>query len=33
MGVTRDILAHHQPEPLDPSVESWMRERFELRIP
>jgi len=30
--IARDILAHHQPEPLDPAAESWIRERFELSI-
>ena len=30
--IARDILAHHQPEPLDPATESWIRERFELFI-
>jgi len=30
--IARDILANHWPEPLDPAVESWIRERFELRI-
>jgi trimethylamine--corrinoid protein Co-methyltransferase len=30
--VARDILANHQPEPLDPTTESWIRERFELSI-
>ena len=30
--IARDILANHQPVPLDPVVESWIRERFELRI-
>ena len=31
-GMTRDILASHQPDPLDPAVERWIRERFELRL-
>jgi trimethylamine--corrinoid protein Co-methyltransferase len=30
--IARDILAHHQPEPLDSATESWIRERFELFI-
>ena len=30
--IARDILAHHQPEPLDPDVERWIRGRFELTI-
>lgn len=30
--IARDILAHHQPAPLDPPVEKWIRERFELQI-
>jgi trimethylamine--corrinoid protein Co-methyltransferase len=30
--IARDILAHHQPEPLDPATESWIREWFELFI-
>jgi len=30
--IARDILANHQPEPLDPAVESSIRERFEVRI-
>jgi trimethylamine--corrinoid protein Co-methyltransferase len=30
--IARDILAHHRPDPLDPAVESWIRQRFELRI-
>ncbi len=30
--IARDILASHQPEPLHPDVENWIRQRFELRI-
>jgi trimethylamine--corrinoid protein Co-methyltransferase len=30
--IARDILENHQPEPLDPAVESWIRQRFELKI-
>jgi trimethylamine--corrinoid protein Co-methyltransferase len=30
--IARDILAHHQPEPLDPDVERWIRGRFDLTI-
>jgi trimethylamine--corrinoid protein Co-methyltransferase len=30
--IARDILAHHRAQPLDPGVESWIRERFELQI-
>jgi trimethylamine--corrinoid protein Co-methyltransferase len=30
--IARDVLASHRPEPLDPAVERWIRERFELRI-
>jgi trimethylamine:corrinoid methyltransferase-like protein len=30
--IARDILATHRPDPLDPVVESWIRQRFELRI-
>jgi trimethylamine--corrinoid protein Co-methyltransferase len=30
--IARQILAEHQPEPLDPDVESWIRGRFELAI-
>ena len=30
--IARDILANHRPEPLDPVVEGWIRERFELQI-
>lgn len=30
--IARRILAEHQPEPLDPAVESWIRKRFELKI-
>ncbi len=30
--IARDILANHRPEPLDPGVDGWIRERFELRI-
>lgn len=30
--IARDILADHRPEPLDPAVEGWIRERFELSI-
>jgi trimethylamine--corrinoid protein Co-methyltransferase len=30
--VARDILANHRPEPLDPTTESWIRERFELFV-
>jgi trimethylamine--corrinoid protein Co-methyltransferase len=30
--IARDILATHRPEPLHPAVESWIRQRFELRI-
>jgi trimethylamine--corrinoid protein Co-methyltransferase len=30
--IARDILADHQPEPLDPDVESWIRQRFEVRV-
>jgi trimethylamine--corrinoid protein Co-methyltransferase len=30
--IARDILEHHRPEPLDPAVEGWIRERFDLRI-
>jgi trimethylamine--corrinoid protein Co-methyltransferase len=26
--VARRILAEHQPEPLDPAVDAWIRERF-----
>ncbi len=30
--IARDILAEHQPEPLYPDVENWIRQRFELKI-
>ena len=30
--IAQDILAHHRPDPLDPSVEQWIRKRFELQI-
>ena len=30
--IARDILENHQPEPLDPDVENWIRQRFELKI-
>jgi trimethylamine--corrinoid protein Co-methyltransferase len=30
--IARDILANHQPEPIDPSVDSWIRERFGLIV-
>lgn len=30
--IAREILADHRPEPLDPAVEGWIRERFELAI-
>jgi trimethylamine--corrinoid protein Co-methyltransferase len=30
--IARDILANHRPAPLDPAVEGWIRQRFELRI-
>jgi trimethylamine--corrinoid protein Co-methyltransferase len=30
--VARDILDNHRPQPLDPAVETWIRERFELQI-
>ena len=30
--IARDILASHQPEPIDPSVDSWIRERFGLIV-
>jgi len=30
--IARDILAEHQPEPLDPDVENWIHERFGLKI-
>ena len=30
--IARDILAEHQPEPLDPDVENWIRQRFDLKI-
>jgi len=30
--IARDILAGHRPEPLTPTVESWLRQRFELLI-
>jgi len=30
--IAHDILSSHQPDPLDPTVESWIRERFELQI-
>jgi trimethylamine--corrinoid protein Co-methyltransferase len=30
--IARDILANHRPVPLDPAVESWIRQQFELRI-
>ena len=30
--IAQDILANHRPDPLDPAVERWVRERFELRI-
>ena len=30
--IARDILANHRPDPLDPAVESWIHERFELLI-
>ena len=29
-SIARDILAKHRPEPLEPAVESWIRERFDL---
>jgi trimethylamine:corrinoid methyltransferase-like protein len=29
--IAREILSSHQPDPLDPAVESWIRERFELQ--
>lgn len=28
--ITRRILAEHQPEPLNPQVDKWIRERFDL---
>jgi len=30
--IARDILAEHRPEPLDPDVENWIRQRFDLKI-
>ena len=30
--IDNDILANHRPEPLNPAVESWIRERFGLLI-
>jgi len=30
--IARDILVGHRPEPLAPTVESWLRQRFELLI-
>jgi trimethylamine--corrinoid protein Co-methyltransferase len=30
--IVRDILDAHRPQPLDPEVECWIHERFELRI-
>jgi trimethylamine--corrinoid protein Co-methyltransferase len=30
--IAQDILANHQPEPLDLAVATWIRERFELQI-
>jgi trimethylamine--corrinoid protein Co-methyltransferase len=30
--IARDILSNHQPEPIDPQVEKWIRGRFKLRI-
>lgn len=30
--IARGILTDHNPEPLEPEVESWIRERFELHI-
>ena len=30
--IARDILVNHRPVPLNPAVESWIRERFELLI-
>jgi trimethylamine--corrinoid protein Co-methyltransferase len=26
--IARDILATHQPQPLDPTVDAWIKERF-----
>jgi trimethylamine--corrinoid protein Co-methyltransferase len=30
--IARDILTNHQPKPLDPEIEEWIRGRFELHI-
>ncbi len=30
--IARDILAHHQPDPLDPAVQDWAVRRFDLRL-
>jgi len=30
--ITREILANHQPVPLDPAADSWIRESFDLKI-
>jgi trimethylamine--corrinoid protein Co-methyltransferase len=30
--IARDILENHQPAPLDPGVDSWIHQRFELKI-
>ena len=30
--IAQDILANHQPDPIEPAVERWIRERFELRL-
>jgi len=30
--IAREILANHQPAPLDPAVDGWIRENFDLRI-
>jgi trimethylamine--corrinoid protein Co-methyltransferase len=30
--IARDVLANHQPAPLDPAVDGWIRENFDLKI-
>jgi trimethylamine--corrinoid protein Co-methyltransferase len=30
--IVREILTEHRPEPLDPAIDSWIRERFSIDI-
>jgi trimethylamine--corrinoid protein Co-methyltransferase len=32
VAIARDIMANHRPEPLEPAVDNWIHERFELVI-